>query len=180
MDTVPPSLLDLTSFLLARTGRTARARLAARLAERDQRLWHLAVLAALADSGPQVQRELATRLAIDPSDLVKVLDDLTRAGQVERTRSTTDRRRIRVSLTTTGRTALADLLRQARAVQDEVLAPLDAEERAALHRLLLRLHRHPPASGTPTPGTPTPDTTTSDAPTPGHPTPDTPISEPGR
>ncbi|MDH6142584.1 MULTISPECIES: MarR family winged helix-turn-helix transcriptional regulator [Kitasatospora] len=147
METVPPSLLDLTSFLLARTGRTARARLAARLAEREQRLWHLAVLAALADFGPQVQRELATRLAIDPSDLVKVLDDLTRAGQVDRTRSSTDRRRIQVSLTPTGRTALAELLRRARAVQDEVLAPLDPDERALLHRLLLRLHQAPPVSG---------------------------------
>jgi DNA-binding MarR family transcriptional regulator len=146
METVPPTLLDLTSFLLARTGRAARARLTARLAERDQRLWHLAVLAALDDFGPQVQRELATRLAIDPSDLVKVLDDLSRAGQVERARSTTDRRRIRVSLTPAGRTALAELLRQARAVQDEVLAPLAPAERDELHRLLLRLHQAPPIS----------------------------------
>ncbi|MFE9427635.1 MarR family winged helix-turn-helix transcriptional regulator [Kitasatospora sp. NPDC006697] len=139
MQTVPPSLLDLTSFLLARTGRTARARLAARLAERQQRLWHLAVLAALADFGPQVQRELAERLAIDPSDLVRVLDDLAGAGQVERTRSAADRRRIQVSLTTAGRDALAEQLAQARAVQQEVLAPLDPAEQAELHRLLLRI-----------------------------------------
>jgi DNA-binding MarR family transcriptional regulator len=148
METVPPSLLDLTSFLLARTGRTARSRLAARLAEREQRLWHLAVLAALADFGPQVQRDLATRLSIDPSDLVKVLDDLSGAGQVDRTRSTADRRRIQVSLTPAGRTALAELLQQARAVQDEVLAPLAPAERAQLHQLLLRLHRPAPAPDT--------------------------------
>jgi DNA-binding MarR family transcriptional regulator len=154
METVPPTLLDLTSFLLARTGRAARSRLAERLAERELppggsrgRLWHLAVLAGLDDFGPQVQRELAARLAIDPSDLVKVLDDLGRAGQVERTRSTEDRRRIQVSLTPAGRTALAELLRQARAIQDEVLAPLDDAQRAELHRLLLALHhREPPIS----------------------------------
>ncbi|GAA1977812.1 MarR family winged helix-turn-helix transcriptional regulator [Kitasatospora viridis] len=139
MQTIPPSLLDLTTFLLARTGRTARARLAERLAEQQRRLWHLAVLAALHDFGPLVQRDLAERLAIDPSDLVKVLDDLARAGQVERTRSTADRRRIQVDLTAAGRTALTEQLTAARAVQEEVLAPLDAAERAALHGMLVRI-----------------------------------------
>ena len=35
------------------------------------------VLAALDDFGPHVQRELASRLGVDPSDMVKVLDELT-------------------------------------------------------------------------------------------------------
>jgi DNA-binding MarR family transcriptional regulator len=136
----PPTLLDLTTYLLSRTGRTARGRLAARLTERGQRLWHMAVLAALADFGPQVQRELAVRLAIDPSDMVKVLDELAREGQVERTRSAADRRRVQVSLTEAGRRALAELDGEARRVQDELLAPLSPAERTQLHELLLRVH----------------------------------------
>ncbi|MFF2147163.1 MarR family winged helix-turn-helix transcriptional regulator [Kitasatospora sp. NPDC058190] len=139
-DGLPPTLLDLTTFLLARIGRTARGRLAEQLAERDLRLWDLAVLAALADFGPQAQRDLVQRLGIDPSDLAKVADQLGAAGYVERTRDQRDRRRVSVSVTPAGRALLADLAGQARAVQDELLAPLDAGERRTLWELLLRVH----------------------------------------
>ncbi|MFE0463338.1 MarR family winged helix-turn-helix transcriptional regulator [Kitasatospora sp. NPDC058965] len=136
----PPSLLALTTYLLSRTGKTARARLATRLGARSRTLRQMAVLAALADFGPQVQRELAERLAIDPSDLVKVLDELAALGEVERTRSTADRRRIQVTLTAAGRAALAEQTTEAEQVRDELLAPLSAAERAQLHALLLRVH----------------------------------------
>ncbi|MFE5586511.1 MarR family winged helix-turn-helix transcriptional regulator [Kitasatospora sp. NPDC056531] len=139
-DGLPPTLLDLSTFLLARIGRTARGRLAEQLAERGLRLWDLAVLAALADFGPQAQRDLVQRLGIDPSDLAKVADQLGAAGYVERTRDQRDRRRVSVSVTPAGRALLAELTGQARAVQDELLAPLDAGERRTLRKLLLRVH----------------------------------------
>ncbi|MFH8387331.1 MarR family winged helix-turn-helix transcriptional regulator [Kitasatospora sp. NPDC018058] len=137
---LPPTLLDLSTFLLARIGRSARGRLAEQLAERDLRLWDLTVLAVLADFGPQAQRDLVQRLGIDPSDLAKVADQLGAAGYVERARDQRDRRRVSVSVTATGRALLAELEAQARAVQDEVLAPLDAGERQVLRQLLLRVH----------------------------------------
>jgi DNA-binding MarR family transcriptional regulator len=139
MDATPPSLLDLTTYLLAQIGRRARGRLAARLAERELRLWHLSVLAALADFGPHAQRELAKRLGIDASDLVRLLDELSRTGLVERTRSAADRRRMQVAITPAGRTTLAELHAEAAAVRDEALAPLSAAEREQLHGLLLRV-----------------------------------------
>ncbi|MFD4660729.1 MarR family winged helix-turn-helix transcriptional regulator [Kitasatospora sp. NPDC058444] len=80
------------------------------------------------------------RLAIDPSDLAKVADQLAAAGYVERARDQTDRRRVSVSITDAGRALLAELQAQARAVQDEVLAPLEAGERQVLHELLVRVH----------------------------------------
>ncbi|MGW3071344.1 hypothetical protein [Kitasatospora sp. NPDC001132] len=43
-------------------------------------------------------------------------------------------------MTDAGRALLAELDALARAVQDEVLAPLDAGERRALQELLLRVH----------------------------------------
>ncbi|MEV6470034.1 MarR family transcriptional regulator [Kitasatospora sp. NPDC051702] len=137
---LPPMLLDLDSYLLSRIGRTARARLAERLAGRGLRLWDMAVLAALADFGPQAQRDLVRRLGVDPSDLAKVADQLAAAGYVERARDQTDRRRVTVSVTGAGRELLAELDAEARAVQGEVLAPLDEAERRALHGLLLRVH----------------------------------------
>ncbi|MFI0896255.1 MarR family winged helix-turn-helix transcriptional regulator [Streptomyces sp. NPDC020983] len=138
-DGTPPTLTALTTYLLSRTGKAARGRLAARLAEQGLRLWHMAVLAALADFGPHTQRELAERLAIDPSDIVKVLDDLAAAGHVTRTRDPADRRRVRVTLTPSGATALAGQVAGAESVQSALLAPLTPQERATLHALLLRV-----------------------------------------
>ncbi|ROR46043.1 DNA-binding MarR family transcriptional regulator [Kitasatospora cineracea] len=139
-DRTPPSLLDLTTYLLSRTGKDARTRLADRLAADGLRLYHHAALAALADLGPHTQRELATRLRLDPSDLAKAADLLAARGWIDRTRDPADRRRLTLTLTAAGRTRLAALHAEARTVQDAVLAPLDPAERATLHALLLRLH----------------------------------------
>lgn len=139
-DGTPPTLTALTTYLLSKTGKAARGRLAAQLAGQGLRLWHMAVLAALADFGPHTQRELAERLTIDPSDMVKVLDDLTAAGHVTRTRDPADRRRVRVALTESGTAALAAQVTQAESVQSALLARLTPQERATLHALLLRIH----------------------------------------
>ncbi|MCL2551961.1 MAG: MarR family winged helix-turn-helix transcriptional regulator [Actinomycetia bacterium] len=147
--TTPPTLTAHTVYLLSRTGKAARGALAARLAEQGLRLWHMAVLAALADFGPHAQRELADRLAIDPSDVVKVVDELAAPGYVERSRDPADRRRVRVALTPAGRTALTGLERETEAVRDAVLAPLDARERATLHALLSRVYAGLDGSSTP-------------------------------
>jgi DNA-binding MarR family transcriptional regulator len=136
---LPPSLLGITTFLLSKVGHLARRRLGVRLAGHGIRLWHVAVLSALADFGPSSQRDLGRRLGIDPSDLVGVLDDLESAGQLDRRRDPADRRRHVVSMTPAGRAALDAVTREADAVHDEMLAPLTAAERRQLHDLLLRV-----------------------------------------
>lgn len=142
MNEIPPSLLGLTTYLMSRTGKVARGRLAERLAAHGLRLRHMAVLAALADFGPHVQRELAARLAIDRSDIVKIVDDLAVAGLVDRARDTTDRRRVTVTVSPTGLALLDRLQAEALAVQDDLLAPLTGAERAQLAGLLRRVHDH--------------------------------------
>ncbi|MET9962026.1 MarR family transcriptional regulator [Streptomyces sp. NPDC006326] len=137
-----PRLAALTPYLLSRVGRTARTLVAERLAARGLRLWDMAVLAALADHGPQVQRELAERLDVHPSDMAKVLDGLARIGRVERERDPADRRRVRVRIGEPGCRLLEELTTETAAVRDELLAPLDEAERATLHELLLRVHLH--------------------------------------
>lgn len=138
----PPSLTALTTYLLSRTGKAGRQRLAERLAERGLRLWHMAVLAALADFGPHAQRELAVRLAIDPSDIAKIVEDIGALGYVERTRDPADRRRVTVALTEAGRAALGEMQDEAEAVQDELLAPLTATERKQLTAMISRVFTH--------------------------------------
>ncbi|MEU9181992.1 MarR family transcriptional regulator [Streptomyces sp. NPDC048550] len=102
----------------------------------------MAVPAALADHGPQPQRDLAERLEVHPSDVVKVLDGLSRAGYVDRERDTADRRRVLASISTPGRRLLGELTAEVAAVRDDLLAPLDEAEQASLHALLLRVHTH--------------------------------------
>jgi DNA-binding MarR family transcriptional regulator len=139
-DAAPPSLLGLSTYLLSLTGKAARGRLADRLAERGLRLWHMAVLASLADFGPHVQRALANRLSLDPSDVAKVVDELAVAGHVDRVRDAADRRRVAVSLTPAGRAVLAELDAEARRVQDELLAPLSQAERTELQEMLRKVY----------------------------------------
>ncbi|MFI6294304.1 MarR family winged helix-turn-helix transcriptional regulator [Nonomuraea sp. NPDC050790] len=140
MGDLPPTLLGLTAYLLSRTGKAARDGLAGELAAGGWRMWHLAVLAALADFGPHAQRDLAARLSIDPSDVVKVLDELAAAGRVQRVRDAGDRRRVLVTITAAGGGALEEQVRRLRGVQDALLAPLSEPERRTLHDLLARVH----------------------------------------
>ena len=143
MDTpLPPSLLELDAYLLSKVGKAARGTIGDRLAARGMRLWHMAVLAALADFGPQMQRELAARLAVHASDVAKVVDDLAGSGYVDRARDPADRRRVRVTLTAPGRAVLAELDAEARAAQEELLSPLTGTERAQLSALLHRVMAH--------------------------------------
>ncbi|WP_457029070.1 MarR family winged helix-turn-helix transcriptional regulator [Kitasatospora sp. P5_F3] len=132
-------LLGLTTYLMSSTGRTARAGLAASVARRGLRLWHVAVLEALVEAGSLAKGELAVRLDINPSDVVKVVDDLGGQGYLACTRSARDRRRIDVSATPAGRALLAELAEELAAVEQDLLAPLTDGERVQLAVLLSRL-----------------------------------------
>lgn len=136
----PPTLTARTAFLLSRTGKAARGLVAAGLAERGARMPHMAVLAALADFGPHVQRDLAVRLAMDPSDLAKVVEDLGGRGEVARTRDAGDRRRVSVALTDAGRAGLASMDEAVSQAEETLLAPLSPAERGQLAAMLARVY----------------------------------------
>lgn len=148
MSMTPPSVLNLNAYLMYALGKVARRKLTERLEARGLRLWHLTVMTLLADLGPQMKTALASRLDMNASDLVKIVNDLARIGQVDCVRDRTDRRRVVVELTAEGRTYLAGLSAEIASADDEILAPLDAAEREQLGSLLRRVHSHlerPPA-----------------------------------
>jgi DNA-binding MarR family transcriptional regulator len=94
---------------------------------------------ALAAGGGVTQREIADTLALNPSQIVSLVDVLTKRGLVERHAHASDRRARVVVATPKGR----DLYDSARSrVSDAltgVLSGLDAAERETLHDLLRRV-----------------------------------------
>lgn len=97
------------------------------------------VLAAAARDLPGSQLALAQQLGIDRTVMTYLLDDLERAGLVERRPDPADRRARRVTATDAGRQRAEQLERDLRRAEEHVLAPLPAEDRAAFRGLLQRL-----------------------------------------
>ncbi|MEV4314319.1 MarR family transcriptional regulator [Actinocrispum sp. NPDC049592] len=146
-ESLPAELLDLPSFLLLQVVRDAR-RIGIGVHGPTLRAPHLTVLAGLTEFGPASQKEISSRLRIDPSDLVSVLDDLQERGMINRVRDETDRRRYVVTIRPPGRKALEVRLAQLRELNEALLAPLSAAERSVLHELLARVHTYHQANPT--------------------------------
>lgn len=125
--------MDMTMILLDRVIelRRALARAAPAAFTGDITARQAAVLRELRASGPASQVSLSRATAIDPSFMVRMLDDLEKRGLVRRKRSEADRRQVTVSLTAAGTKALGPVNlayeRLAKAVEHD----LTTEERAA-------------------------------------------------
>jgi MarR family transcriptional regulator, lower aerobic nicotinate degradation pathway regulator len=135
----PERLRLLPSWLTAEAARRGRRLVEASLAEAGARRQHFTVLTSLAEQGQASQAEMGRRLSIDRSDLHALLGELESDGLVARVRDDQDRRRNVVTLTRSGRSALARLDRRIDAAQDALLAPLSPAERRELSRLLQKV-----------------------------------------
>ncbi|MFE1953212.1 MULTISPECIES: MarR family winged helix-turn-helix transcriptional regulator [Streptomyces] len=92
---------------------------------------------------PPRMADLAERLEVVPRAVTSTVDGLEAGGLVRRVPDPTNRRVIRIELTEQGRAALRDLRSARRAAAEEILAPLDAEQRAQLTTLLNALFESP-------------------------------------
>jgi DNA-binding MarR family transcriptional regulator len=101
------------------------------------RMW--GALNVLDAEGAITQQKLGKCTGIDPSSMVATIDDLEAAGLVERRQHPSDRRAHALHITDRGRTTLERGGELARRAQEDLLAPLSAEERRQLHDLLYRL-----------------------------------------
>jgi DNA-binding MarR family transcriptional regulator len=142
---LPAELVASSLFLLKRLGFAAKSRSLEMYEKEGLNPYHYAILALLDEGLPETQAAIADALGYDRGTLVGLLDELEEKTVVERKRDPDDRRRHIVRLTTDGKRTLARLRTLSQQLEDDFLAPLDAEQREALHELLLVLAaRHEP------------------------------------
>jgi DNA-binding MarR family transcriptional regulator len=85
-----------------------------------------------------IQQQLSSDMGIDPSAMVKLIDELESAGLAERRRRPSDRRAWEVAITPKGRRTLERARRLVTQVEDEMLGALGAADRRQLLTLLRR------------------------------------------
>src|SRR5436305_15220104 len=147
---LPAELRASTLVLLKRLGFNAKQHSFDEYEKAGLSPYHHAILALLDEGMPETQAAIADALGYDRGTLVGLLDELEEHGLVERKRDPDDRRRHLVRLTGDGKQTLGRLRAFAQRVEEECLAPPDAEQRETLHALLLELAaKHEPRCAPP-------------------------------
>ncbi|MFE7576943.1 MarR family winged helix-turn-helix transcriptional regulator [Streptomyces sp. NPDC057521] len=138
--TTAPSLIrPLPSWLLGRAAARGRSLVADALAAHGMKMWHHVVLAAAADLEPVAQADLGRAVALDPKDLVGILNDLQAESLITRAPDPKDRRKNAVSVTDAGRRRLEECTAAAAHANAQLLAPLGLDERVRFLDMLRRI-----------------------------------------
>jgi|SRR5882724_7322567 len=127
------------AFLLAQVGAHAATKFGERLAALKLAPPHAGILGAINAQEGISQQKLAKLLGMFPSRLVLVLDEMERAGLLERKASARDRRIYALHLTARGKQRLEAIGRIAREHQQALCAALNPEEQETLKGLLARI-----------------------------------------
>jgi MarR family transcriptional regulator, lower aerobic nicotinate degradation pathway regulator len=143
----PAAVQALPSWLLGQAARRAQDLVSEALAPEGMRRQHFTVLSSLAEHGSASQADLGRRLWLDRSDLHAIVSALEEAGLIQRTGDPADQRRKVVTITARGKHALRRLQERIQSAQDQILNPLDPDERQQLVEMLARIGRSPSGSG---------------------------------
>ena len=131
-------LSDATGYLIAHAYHSMRREGLARLAPLGVEMRQVAVLAIIAEESTSQQR-IAARLMVTAPVVVDLLDELSDAGFVERSRDPGDRRANAVALSSAGRATLDAALAVYGQMQAEVVQRVGRRGDADLRRLLRKL-----------------------------------------
>ncbi|MEU0544325.1 MarR family transcriptional regulator [Nocardia sp. NPDC005978] len=127
----PRGLLRYPTYALGKLHKGVHAELGTELREH----W---VLTYLAEFTEITQQDMADALAIDRSEVVRLIDTLEKAGLVSRTRDAQDRRKYRLALTPAGDRKRLETDVRIAAATDALLVRLTPRERTTLHELALK------------------------------------------
>ena len=133
-----PHWAPTAGMLLLKIGKAAERRFAEALKPSGLSPRHLGVLFEV-QACPTSQQALIDTIGVDPSKLVGLLNDLEADGLIVRKRDPEDRRRHIVEVSKAGSARLEDAKQIAAAVEEELLAGLDAGQRAELLALLAQV-----------------------------------------
>jgi DNA-binding MarR family transcriptional regulator len=136
-----PSDIEVNEFagqLFFRLWRAAHTSTARALESLGLTTTTFAVLTLIAGRDGTIQQQLSTDMGIDPSAMVKIVNQLEDAGLAGRRRRLNDRRAWEVTITPQGRDTLHHAKQLARDVEDDLLNGLTADERDQLLALLRR------------------------------------------
>src|SRR5579884_4103696 len=129
---------EFAGQLLFRLWRVSHTRTAEALESIGLTPARFALLNVLAAREGTIQQQLSTDMGIDPSAMVKLINELEESGLAERRRRPNDRRAWEVKITAKGRRTLQKAKQLASDVEDEVLGGLPAADRRQLLALLRR------------------------------------------
>ncbi|MFC5827570.1 MarR family winged helix-turn-helix transcriptional regulator [Nonomuraea insulae] len=129
-----------TGYLLARLGSLAERSWTGMLRRHNLTPTQHAVLLALREHGPLGQQALSRFIAVDPRNVVPILDGLADQQLIDRHVDPSDRRRRVINLTPAGRSTADDLAGSATEIEAAFLHGLDHADQAELNRLLQALH----------------------------------------
>jgi DNA-binding MarR family transcriptional regulator len=120
------SAQDSLTYLLQKAAKHALVALEAELTDLDISARHFLLLA-LVEQDPAVsQQDLAGKIGLDPTSVVKLVDQLEDRGFVTRARFADDRRQHRLALTAAGKQMLKEAVARQRKAEREVTKAIGA------------------------------------------------------
>jgi DNA-binding MarR family transcriptional regulator len=107
----------------------------------ELRMPHYVILAILAESGPCSQKQISEYIALDKSDVTKLMNELESMSLVQRVEDRQDRRRHSVRLTVKGKRQLELSDRELNSSMRDFMSALSDAEYQQLQQLLLKALR---------------------------------------
>lgn len=114
-------------------------RLQQKLAHLDIDQWFIVLVTIHGSGGKLSQQELADSLHLDKVAMTRALDHLDKGGYVERSTSTSDRRKHLIRATAKADSAVKDIRKAYRELNKEALQGLDVQDRALFQQQLLQV-----------------------------------------
>lgn len=132
------NLMDQMDQIFSKIGRNLRHK----MSDDSLTFAQFAVMRTLFQEGPLVMSALAEQLGISLAGATGIVDRLVNAGMIERQRSDSDRRVVRVDLSDEGRRRMAQMKTERHEFLVSLVSPLTDDDLTTLVTLLRRVADH--------------------------------------